>query len=116
MPLVLGHIRSDLRASPRASPPKKRSKPLLLGPPGAEDVIPEANRMQYKSPGGYGKGKGKDTNGEDENDELGQSDSLGDSKSNGSAQGDVDDDDDDDEFAKMVSSFSQRRLSFPLIS
>jgi hypothetical protein len=61
------------------SPPKKKSKPLLLEAPGTEDHVSEANKFTYKAPGSYGSDKEPT-----EDADLGEQE------------------DEDDDFAKMV--------------
>lgn len=69
-------------ASSLQAPPQKRRKPLLLHAPTAEDEIPEANKMMYKSKSDLEEGT---------NDPPVLEDHAGEQE------------EDDDEFARMVS-------------
>ncbi|ODO10328.1 hypothetical protein I350_02557 [Cryptococcus amylolentus CBS 6273] len=73
-------------------PEPKRRKPLLLEDVKPDDDIPEANRMQYKAKGSYGKGKDE---AKGEQIEAGTSGVDDDSFSVGGGEG-------DDEFAQML--------------
>jgi hypothetical protein len=74
------------------SPPKKRSKPLLLEAPGADDQISENNKFVYRAPGGYKSAEAAtpDTEQQDEGEDAEAADAT---------EGDGDDDDD---FARML--------------
>ena len=65
------------------SPPKKRSKPLLLEAPSGDENVSEANKFVYKASGSY-------------------SSSKGDNPESGSGSMADEDEDEEDDFEKMV--------------
>ena len=65
------------------SPPKKRSKPLLLEAPSGDEDVSEANKFVYKASGSY-------------------SSSKSDNPESGSGSMADEDEDEEDDFEKMV--------------
>lgn len=68
------------------SPPKKKSKPLLLEAPTGNEEISDSNKFTYKAPGSYGSSKSAKAEGHILEDSAAEEE----------------DEDGDDDFARMV--------------